>query len=818
MSDIHVMIVEDERIVASDIANRLKGLQYVVTGVASSGEEALEKVEKVKPDLILMDIKIKGAMDGIETAICIKKRFDIPVIYLTAYADNDTLERAKITEPSGYLLKPFDDRELHVAIRMALYKHEMDNKLRESEKKFKALFDGATDAMFIHDFSGQCIEVNNTACECLGYTREEMLEMHLWYSDAPEYRSQIPRYMAELKEKGHAFLDTGRIAKGGLLIPTEVIGKVIEFDGKPAVLSTARDITERKRVEEVLKRQTQDLIRAKEQADAANRAKGEFLANMSHEIRTPMNGVIGMTGLLLDTELTEEQKDYAETIRTCGDSLMTVINDILDFSMVDAGKLDIEVIDFDLRFTVEETIEMLISRARDKGLDIVLMAQPGVPSFVRGDPGRVRQILLNLIGNAVKFTEKGEIVVSTTLEEEDSSHATVCFTITDTGIGIPHDRMDRLFKSFSQVDASTTRKYGGTGLGLAISKSLVDIMKGRIGIESEVGKGSKFWFTITFEKQQGLGAPEAAGIENLKDRHILVVDGTAINQHTMAVCMQFAGLTPDVAGTGIEGLQMLRGALRGGKPFDVAIINMSLPDMDGETLGRKIMEEQDLKGTILVMLTSAGMRGDAARLKEIGFNAYLSLPMKSDDLLDCLSAVFDIHREQKEVPQEMSLITRHSLGEISSRRRARILIAEDNITNQKVLLRILEKMGYHADVVANGMEAVKAMEMIPYSLVLMDVQMPEVDGLQATVMIREMEKERGGRTPVIAVTGHARAEDREQCLVSGMDAYMTKPVQPKEVKKIIDFYLEGPHHSRGEVLKETSGQEIQAVLMGTMGN
>ncbi len=782
MSNARIMIVEDERIVGKDMEIRLKGLQYSVAGIASTGQEAVKKIGESRPDLVLMDIRLKGDMDGIETATIIKDRFDIPVIYITAYADNNTLDRAKVTEPSGYLLKPFDDRELNITISMALYKHQMDRKLRESERKFKALFEGSADAMFIHELSGACLEVNDTACERLGYMREEIMGMRPRDLDAPEYRNFIPLYAERLMEKGSAVLETVQLTKQGFPIPTEINGKIIDYNGGKAILSVARDVTERRQAEEALKR-------AKEQAEAANRAKSQFLANMSHEIRTPLNGVCGMTGLLLDTELNEEQQDYASTIRTCADSLLGVINDILDFSKMEAGKLDLEVIDFNLRHTLEETIGMMTVRAREKGLDIVHVYRSETPYLVRGDPGRIRQVLLNLLGNAVKFTEDGEITVTTELVSEENGRATIHFSVADTGIGIPRDRMDRLFQSFSQVDASTTRKYGGTGLGLAISKRLVELMGGHVGVESEEGKGSRFWFTLTLEKQQSHSAKKAELPEDLAGRHILLVDSSFTSRQILSSSLCSAGCRAEAAVTVLDALVMLRTGVGSDNPFEIVVIDTSMPGIDGEGLGGEIAGDETLNSTILVLITPVGTRGDVARLKGIGFDAYLSRPFTESELFECLSNAVKRRGEPKSVRRSLSVVTRHSAGDLSLLRRARILIAEDNSTNQKVLVRILAKLGYPGDVVSNGEAAARAMETMPYDLVLMDVQMPGVDGLQATALIREMEKKRGGHVPIVAVTGHALADDRDRCLRSGMDDYITKPVQPSEISRIIGKYL-----------------------------
>ncbi len=657
--------------------------------------------------------------------------------------------------------------------------------LRAAEQKYRAIFENATEGIFQSTAEGRYLAANPALARIFGYaSAEQRIECvnsiqtqiyvdptrRLQFTEAIARDRAVAQFESQVHRKDGEVIWISETARG----VRDSDGRLLYYEG------TVIDIT-------LSKCSEAEREEAKAAAEAGSRAKSEFLANMSHEIRTPMNGVIGMTELLLDTQLDALQRDYAETIRDSGASLLTIINDILDFSKVEAGKLELEQLDMDLRDTFEDVARLLSIQAHAKGLEVTAQIDPKLPDFVMGDAGRVRQILLNLAGNAIKFTKQGEVSLEIKVLETDECGTRVRCEVRDTGIGIPADRLKALFTPFMQVDTSTTRRFGGTGLGLSIVRRLVELMGGETGVESVEGAGSIFWFTARFGSVVNSRQPLYSAPSSIKGQRVLVVDDNATNRKVLMGQLLLCGVEPMSASSADEALALMRQARAAGRPFDAALLDHLMPDCDGAELGRIIIQDETLKSTRLILLTSSGQRGDGPMFADIGFAGYLLKPVAQRDLTECLMLVIantaDVwHR------QSQPMVTRHALRAQRARSRYRILLAEDNPVNQKVALRLLEKLGYRLDVVADGRAAVAAWQTGYYDLILMDCQMPEMDGYEATREIRKLEDGKC-HIPIVALTAHAMKGADEKCHAAGMDEYVTKPIDRAKLDACMEHFL-----------------------------
>ncbi len=682
-----------------------------------------------------------------------------------------------------------------------------ETRLKNEQERTKMIVDSALDAIISVDEAGIIIDWNSQAEILFGWAKEEIVGQ-------PVADMIIPPTFREGHKHGFQHYLTTRqgtilnkrlelvaLNRKGDIFPIELSINAFTVDDTTVFSAFIRDITERKHTEKTLRK-------AKEVAEHAAKAKSEFLATMSHEIRTPMNGIIGMTGLLLDTSLSSQQHQFAETVRSSGEALLTIINDILDFSKIEAGKLDFEIIDFDLRVAMEDTLDLLAEKAESAQLELVGYMDPSVPAHLKGDPGRFRQVLLNLVGNAIKFTKKGDVTARISLLEETKDTATIRVAVTDTGIGVDPSAQAHLFQPFQQADSSTTRQFGGTGLGLAISKKLVEQMGGTIGIDSQLGQGSTFWFTARYLKQSE--PPKALPTMDLDGLRLCCIDNHPINRQLVEEYAKAWNLHTISVSTPTEGLEVLLRAMDKEEPFHIAIVDMEMPDMDGVALARVIKSNPQLSDTRLILLSSIGQRGDAKEAKAAGFSGYLTKPIRQNVLKHTLETVMGLESENLD-QVDTPVITRFSSLESAEIVGHRILVVDDHQVNQQLAVMMIERLGHRVHVAANGQEAVDALKTIPYDLIFMDCHMPVMDGYEATKKIREVESVKrealGVRSeiqesrspdalrltsvhiPIVAMTANVMPQDREKCLQAGMDDYLSKPIRPDGLVRIFAKWL-----------------------------
>ena len=658
---------------------------------------------------------------------------------------------------------------------------------KRAEEELDKFFGMSLDMLCIVGTDGYFKRLNSAWEKTLGFTCQELLSRPWVEFIHPDDRASSSEQASNLERGQDVISFENRYLCRDGSYRWLLWAATFDVDGR-RIYAIGRDVTERRRAQEAqeenaarLGQLVKELELSRRRAEDAARVKADFLANMSHEIRTPMNAVMGMTDLALGTQLSAEQRGYLSTVKTSARSLLDLVDDILDLSKIEAGKLELDRVDIDVRETVEDAIRVLAVRAGEKGLELACRISPAVPVHLLGDPGRLRQVVVNLVGNAIKFTERGEVVLDAEVFSQDDDEVRIHFAVRDTGIGVPAEKRSHIFDPFTQADTSTTRRFGGSGLGLAISTQLVEMMGGTLGVESEVGRGSTFSFTARFERPH-LEPPAASPSPDVEmaGLPILVVDDNATNRAILSEMLSNWTMRPTAVASGREALRVLQEARAAGRPFKLLVTDGQMPEMDGFMLAEAVKKDPGLRDVPMILLTSAGRPGDGARCRRIGIAGLLTKPVKQSDLLDTMAIVLG---------GETLWASRETVAPRVAARPLRILLAEDNPVNQQVAARLLEKRGHRVVIVGDGLAAVKALAPgsdTGFDVVLMDVQMPEMDGLQATATVRARERVSGGHVPIVAMTAHAMEGDRERCLAAGMDGYVTKPVEADRLIEAVE--------------------------------
>ena len=663
-------------------------------------------------------------------------------------------------------------------------RQRVEHELRQAETKYRSIFENAVEGIFQTTPDGRYLSVNPALARIYGYETPEALissltdiggQLYVYASRRAEFARLLHEHSTVSGFESQVYRRDGQVIwiTETARAVRDASGVLLYYEGM------VEDISERKRAEE-------ELQQAKIAAEAAVRAKSEFLANISHELRTPMNGIIGMTEVALDTVLTPEQREYLTMVQDSADALLALLNDILDFSKIEAGRWELESIDFSLRNTLEMALKTLAVRAHRKGLEVAYHIPAAVPDALRGDPGRLRQIIVNLVGNAIKFTAQGEVVMRVTVERHLQNEVALHCTVADTGIGIPPDKQQIIFTPFTQADNSMTRRFGGTGLGLAISSELVAMMDGRLWVESVVGQGSTFHFTACFGVRADATAQPAPAWDSLHALPVLVVDDNATNRRILEEQLRSGGMRPTTVDGGPAALAALHQAMQEGRPFPLVLLDAHMPCMDGFSVAAQIKQSPTLTHATIMMLTSGGQSSDAARCRELGITSYLMKPIKQSELLNAIGTVLQTVSVAAHAAALLQLPAR-----TQSQRPLHILLVEDNVVNQRLTVWMLQKWGHSVVIAGNGKAALAALARETFALVLMDVQMSDMDGLTTTATIRAQEQSTGAHIPIIALTAHAMPEDREQCLAAGMDAYLCKPLQAQQLFQLIDRLVPG---------------------------